>query len=117
MSIYLNKNSDIVGRASFQGKLYNVTWFPGAVLSNNITDFVYGTIFKMNHSESVLDVLDGYEDFDANNPEFSLFKREIITATLQDGSKLKAWIYLYNQPINKLKEISSGDYLKEIKKK
>ncbi|WJJ95263.1 gamma-glutamylcyclotransferase family protein [Algibacter luteus] len=117
MSIYLNKNSDIVGRASFQGKLYNVTWFPGAVLSNNKTDFVYGTIFKMNHSESVLDVLDGYEDFDANNPEFSLFKREIITATLQDGSKLKAWIYLYNQPINKLKEISSGDYLKEIKKK
>jgi gamma-glutamylcyclotransferase (GGCT)/AIG2-like uncharacterized protein YtfP len=111
MSRYLHNHAEMVGRASFQGKLYHITWFPGAVLSTDKADRVYGTLFKLKHGDTVFKVLDDYEDFDAKNTESSLFKREIVTANLEDETTLKTWVYLYNQALNGHKQITSGDFL------
>ncbi|SFD05094.1 gamma-glutamylcyclotransferase family protein [Algibacter pectinivorans] len=112
MSKFLNANAAFFGRGYFIGKLYKVSWYPGAVISYNETDKVYGALFKLNNFDSVYKVLDAYEGVDENQPDSSLFKRELVTAFLDDGRTLNTWVYLYNQLLDGIPCIESGDFLR-----
>ncbi|AUS04017.1 gamma-glutamylcyclotransferase family protein [Pseudotamlana carrageenivorans] len=112
MSKYLAAHGQFVARGCFQGKLYQVSWFPGAVVSSNILEKVYGSIFKIDTSENVFKVLDAYEGIGRVPKASDLFKRESVHAMLDDGTTIETWVYLYNRSVNHLKRISSGDFLK-----
>lgn len=107
MSKFLQRHSQCVGKGFFQGKLYKISWYPGAVLSVNKADRVYGSIFKFNDGQTVFKVLDNYEGVDQN-----LFKRVLVDTFLDDKTVVTSWVYLYNLSISHLKQIDSGDFLK-----
>lgn len=113
MSRFLCLNSNVLGKAYIHGKLYKISWFPGVLLSNDVSEKVYGTLFKLNSVSKTLKVLDDYEGFNESNINESLFKREITTVFLENGNTINAWVYLYNQNIENKQRILSGDFLKD----
>lgn len=105
MSRFLSNHSRFVSKGYFNGKLYEVNQYPGAILSDYSRDKVYGSLFKITNIHRVFEVLDEYEGVVEG-----LFKRTIINAFLPNKTVL-SWVYLYNQPITHLQIITSGDYL------
>jgi gamma-glutamylcyclotransferase (GGCT)/AIG2-like uncharacterized protein YtfP len=45
----------------------------------------------------------------------SLYTREEIPVTLEDGMLVHAWVYFYNAPLGRAQRIESGDYLEHLK--
>lgn len=113
MSRFLSENSELVGKGHILGILYRISWFPGVVLSDNSSDKVFGTIFKLKNSDNVFSVLDDYEGFYEDNLKESLFKRVQTTVFLENADPLISWVYLYNQNIENSQRIISGDFLKD----
>ncbi|TNF52471.1 gamma-glutamylcyclotransferase [bacterium] len=109
-------NADFADKAKFQGKLYDLEGYPGAVCSENASDWVYGDVFLLREPETVFQHLDVYEECTPAHPEPTEFKREVIDVRLQSGHTLKVWIYLYNLPTDGLRLIESGDYAEVLKK-
>jgi len=106
MSRFLSVNSESIGKAYFTGKLYNIHNYPGAILSTNPSESVYGTVYKITDVDNVFEVLDRYEGVAEN-----LFKRVTVNAHLSSGEILKTWVYIYNRSVATKTRIYSGDYL------
>ncbi|WP_406683515.1 gamma-glutamylcyclotransferase [Seonamhaeicola sp. MEBiC1930] len=113
MSRFLSSNSMVMGNAYFHGRLFKISWFPGAVISDDLSEKVYGTFIKLNNAEETLSALDYYEGYHANNPKSSLFIRQLITIIDEKGATYEAWTYLYNQNVEEETRIHSGDFLKD----
>lgn len=97
-----------LGRATIQGRLYNLGDYPGEILSADAhpkrddTRTVTGELFSIPEgleAEAILARLDAYEDFHSANPPNSLFLRQITFAKCEDGSELDCWVYTYNRPV------------------
>jgi gamma-glutamylcyclotransferase (GGCT)/AIG2-like uncharacterized protein YtfP len=61
MSKFLERNSDFIGAGYFYGKLFEVSWYPAAILSNISSEKVFGHIFKIHENEKIFKILDDYE--------------------------------------------------------
>jgi gamma-glutamylcyclotransferase (GGCT)/AIG2-like uncharacterized protein YtfP len=92
-----------VGKGLFQGKLYDLGRYPGAVSSRKKSDFVTGEIYRLENPKQVFHILDEYE-----GPRF---KRTQVTIFFGEDSRLLCWIYLYTHSISGRRIISSGDYV------
>ena len=92
-----------VGEGLFQGKLYDLGRYPGAVSSRKKSDFVTGEIYRLENPKQVFHILDEYE-----GPRF---KRTQVTIFFGEDSRLLCWIYLYTHSISGRRIISSGDYV------
>ena len=112
MSRFLVANSKTVAKGYILGKLYKISWFPGAILTDDSSCKVYGTVFKLKDNAAIFDVLDAYEGCNTNTPNASLFIRQRITVFLENNNTLTSWVYLYNQNIANSEQITSGDFLK-----
>jgi gamma-glutamylcyclotransferase (GGCT)/AIG2-like uncharacterized protein YtfP len=92
-----------MGRATIQARLYDLGPYPGIVLTGNPTDTVPGELFILPGDPTILARLDDYEDFRPSDPANSLFLRQQVPATLQDGpgagTEIACWVYTYNHPI------------------
>lgn len=64
-----------IGAASVRGRLYDLGDYPGAVVDPSANTSVRGELVELPEDESVLHVLDRYEEFDPTNPQQSLFVR------------------------------------------
>ncbi len=119
MSKFLAAHSVFVSKGYFYGKLYLVDWFPGAILSDNTEtssaqvseERVFGSVFKISDPALVFKVLDDYEGLGEHDPKPHLFKRETITVFLENNTKIKAWVYVYNHSTANLKRIISGNFI------
>ncbi len=49
----LARYSDFVGEATYQGKLYKVTHYPGVVPSNDPADLVQGEVYRIRNPDLV----------------------------------------------------------------
>jgi pyruvate carboxylase len=105
------RNSDYIGMATFQGQMYHVADYPGIVSSDNAADQVVGELYLLSKTIKLLNVLDEYEEFDSEDLTASLFVREKVDVNLK-GKVISSYAYLYNRPVNSLKRITSGDFLK-----
>jgi len=105
----LRGSSSFHGDGSFQGLLYRVSWYPGAVYRSDLNNKVYGEIYKLNNPAVLLPALDEYEDVLENESE-SLYLRKIIPVKLPDQSVLHCWVYLYNQSVDELELIEGGHF-------
>ncbi|MCB4808272.1 gamma-glutamylcyclotransferase [Tamlana sp. 62-3] len=111
MSKFLIANSTNLGPAYCFGKLYKITWFPGAVLSENESEKIYGTLVKLHDNNNVLSHLDDYEGYNSNNASSSLFIRQKNRIYTEKGIDYMAWMYIYNQKTDEATRILSGDFL------
>jgi gamma-glutamylcyclotransferase (GGCT)/AIG2-like uncharacterized protein YtfP len=109
----LKASSFYLGEGDFQGELYDVSHYPGAIDSSCKTAIVKGDVYG-SCNEELLAELDEYEDdyiHEYNKPEFVRVVRNIY---MPGQEKLSAWIYLYNLPTDSLRQIPDGDYCKYL---
>jgi len=99
----LAREARYAGRAYFQGRLYNLGRYPGAVVSSNRTDRVYGEIYRLRQAAALFKRLDRYEG--------EHFKRRQLPVSVSTGKKISAWVYLYRGEVKENRRIRSGDYL------
>jgi gamma-glutamylcyclotransferase (GGCT)/AIG2-like uncharacterized protein YtfP len=92
-----------VGAGSFQGKLYDIGRYPGAIKSRRNTDRVIGEIYHLSEPRRALEILDEYEG--------RRFRRKRVTILQEDGKSIACWIYLYARSITHRSLIRSGDYV------
>lgn len=107
----LARYSDYVADGYLQGTLYEVNGYPAAVESANSHDKVYGEVYKMADSCLVLPALDAYEECTPDYPKPHEYSRKQLAVSLLNGSRVQAWVYIFNHKTSHLTRIKSGDYL------
>ena len=113
MSKFLHRNSEFIGPGYFKGKLFEISWYPGAVLSEDDSEKVYGHVFKIHNESKTFKILDDYEGIGDTNEHPNEYKRVLIEAYLDSKETINTWVYVYNLPTTSLKLITSGNYLKQ----
>lgn len=99
----LERHAIFVGTGYFQGKLYDIGRYPGAVRSRRNTDRVMGEICRLSEPRRALEILDEYEGH--------RFRRKRVRIFQEDGKSIDCWIYLYARSVKRHPRISSGDYI------
>lgn len=108
----LAQSSAFVSVAIFQGLLYRIGAYPGAVASANPKHTVVGEVYRLRAPDLLFRRLDRYERCGPGFPQEPAYEREVCTLTLDSGQALRAWIYLYTRPTAGLPPIPSGDFLR-----
>ena len=112
MTRFLVENGELVGRASYQGRLYRIAHYPGAVPSKRAKETVTGEVFRLRDPVRVLRRLDIHEGCGPASPKPTEYVREIVTLMMATGGPIEAWTYLYNWPVEPSTHIRSGDFLR-----
>ena len=97
-----------------KGRLFDTGEYPGAVPYPKGEKKVYGDIIEIDEAkvDTVLQILDEYEEFYKNDIKNSLFTRNLVTVNINDTKTVKSWVYWYNREVKNLKEIKDGVYRK-----
>ncbi len=103
------------GEGIFQGKLYDLGSYPGAILSSDSSDRIVGEIYQLRQADKVLRLLDRYEGCHPQSPDPEYVRQQSLV-TLYDGKSLLAWIYLYCRAIHNQVLIPHGDYLRYLER-
>jgi gamma-glutamylcyclotransferase (GGCT)/AIG2-like uncharacterized protein YtfP len=108
--------AELVGRGTIRANLYDLGDYPGARVAGAKPDRrVIGELYRLRDPELALETLDKYEEFSPLEPNKSLFIRELLSVSLEDGRKKRAWAYLYNRGIANARVIPTGRYRDSFK--
>lgn len=99
----------LIGEGTLPGHLYRVDWFPGAVYLPDCGAFIHGEVIRLPAPETTLLLLDEYEEVDEDHDK-SLYLRRTVPVRLNDKVTIPCWVYLYNQEIQGLERIASGNF-------
>jgi gamma-glutamylcyclotransferase (GGCT)/AIG2-like uncharacterized protein YtfP len=113
MHKHLVRHADYAGEATFNGVLYRVAHYPGAIASSDPNDIVYGELYRLRDPGALFAALDPYESCGANDPMRTLYVRITTTIERPGGEAVQAWIYLYNRDVTNLVRITSGRFIGE----
>jgi gamma-glutamylcyclotransferase (GGCT)/AIG2-like uncharacterized protein YtfP len=83
------------GKGTMRGKLLDLGDYPG-VLQKRGAGKVPGHIFSIPSAPRLLDRLDRYEEYFADDPDSSLFLRKRVNVKRDDGSTERCWVYVLN---------------------
>ena len=109
-ALSLMKGCSFSSKGKFPGKLYDLGEYPGAVLSKaGEVCVVFGDVVVMHSPAETLKVLDEYEGFGYDQEQPNLFIRELVKIETVAG-EIECWVYLYNLPIEGVRQIKSGRY-------
>ena len=100
----LHGHSSYLGPGRFQGRLYDLGDYPGAVPSDDPADQVVGDAFALDpaHADEVIAALDAYEG--------AAYERREVHVTLDSGETVRCWAYLYVDSLDGCALIPSGDW-------
>lgn len=98
------RGAEFIAMATMAGRLYRIDWYPGLVADVNSGE-VTGEIHRV--SSSLLAALDEYE-----GPEYRRVKMEIRTT--HEEPTCRAWVWLWNGPVDESRRIAGGDWLAEL---
>lgn len=101
-----------VGRGWISAALFDLGLYPAAIPATDAR--IWGEVYQMLDTESVLQALDDIEGYRADEPDLSLYTRVQTPVTLSDGRLAEAWVYFYNAPLGRAERIESGDYLEHL---
>lgn len=113
---YISRYFSFVANAKVKGKLYDLGEYPAA-LPTDENFFIVGELYWLKNEEEynwAIEQLDDYEGLNVEAGEKPLYRREIATI-FADNKTAEAWIYWYNNDIEGMPFIKSGDVL-EYKK-
>lgn len=105
-----------VGTASVRGRLYDLGEYPGAVLSRTSRSVIRGEVFELPSDAQALDSIDEYEGFQPRKPGSSLFVRRAWTVIMDDGTRLRCWVYVYNGDTRQAQPVRSGTYARRTRR-
>lgn len=108
----LAQHSDFVEDATYQGRLYKIGYYPGAVSSVDPAHRVKGEVYALRDPATVLPALDAYEECGPGSAEPTEYIRVLQEVVLDNDNRLMAWVYIYQYPTAGLTEIVSGDFLR-----
>jgi gamma-glutamylcyclotransferase (GGCT)/AIG2-like uncharacterized protein YtfP len=108
MHRHIARYSEYSGEGHFNGQLYRVADYPGAVPSSNPVDKVFGELYRLVNSHELFAHLDDYEGCGPDEPQPTEFVRRMEFVYLTRGTKTEAWIYLFNLSVTDLPRIVSG---------
>ena len=106
----LARYADYTGTARLQGRLFKVSWYPGATASDNARDRVAGELYRLRDPGRCLTALDDFEGYAPHRSD-SDFVRQILPVIDRRGHTVEAWVYLYNRSTVRLTRIRGGDFL------
>ena len=112
---YLTRYFHLLGEAVVQGKFYDKGPHPVAIPATG-ESFITGELYVLNNKDEfnwAIEQLDDYEGLNVEPGEKPLYKRELVTV-FQSGVPSLAWIYWYNESVEGMKEIATGDVLKYL---
>ncbi|WP_445766002.1 gamma-glutamylcyclotransferase family protein [Rheinheimera sp.] len=107
----LATHARFVAMACLQARLYQVSYYPGAVPSSFACDQVIGELYQLLQPEQLLPLLDNYEECGPGFAQPQEYRRELQQVALEDGASVSAWVYIYNRDTSALTQIPSGDFL------
>ena len=93
----------------FNGRLYQVSWYPAAMPSELPQDRVYGEVYELT-DPGILARLDDYEECGERHAVPWEYRREICPVSPAGGAVIRAWVYVYNRDVSNLCRIASGDF-------
>ncbi len=109
----LRREARLVGEATIQGRLYKISWYPGAVASGDPGERVHGEVYALDNPGRALAWLDDYEGIAPGNPDPSEYERAERPVRLASGEVL-AWVYLYRGDVAKLSQILDGHWVARV---
>jgi gamma-glutamylcyclotransferase (GGCT)/AIG2-like uncharacterized protein YtfP len=111
MNQQLVAHARFVSMARYQARLYQLSYYPAAVPSASADDQVVGELYQLLQPELLLPVLDQYEECGEGFAKPHEYWRELQQVTLENGTSVSAWVYIYNRDTSALQQIQSGDFL------
>lgn len=113
MAAYLAQQSEYISAGWFQGCLYAISDYPGAIASSDPEHRVYGEIVRLNNAETVLSVLDDYEECGPQHRQPTAYQRVQTCIHTLDGVGFNpVWIYLYQWSLINKALIAHGDFMR-----
>jgi len=115
---YLTQYFHLLGEALVKGQFFDNGTYPVAIPTDK-EHFITGELYVINNNAEfawVMKQLDDYEGLNVEAGEQPLYRRELVEA-YQQGQTSVAWIYWYNQPVQGMTLIETGDVLKYLKEK
>lgn len=109
----IEEHLQFVGRGRIAAAMFDLGFYPAAVPCEDGT--VVGEVHAMTKPAVVLRALDEFEGYRPKEPEAGLYVRTLAAAVLEDGSRLKVWVYFYNAPLGRAERVTSGDYLEHLR--
>ena len=109
MSRRLAREAELLGEATFTGRLYRVAWYPGLVDGEN-GDVVSGELYRLKDPEQAFVRLDEFEGVTrgtssvTEHDEYARVERTVQTDT---GSTV-AWVYLFRGDVTVLQRVAPG---------
>lgn len=100
-----------IGHARFQGKLYDIHGYPGAMASLEPNEWVLGELYRLQNTDKLFYLVDEYEACSEEFPTPTEYIRQKMPVITQSDEHMTAWIYLYNWQVNESQRIKSGDYV------
>lgn len=101
-----------MGRGQIRGQLFDLGLYPAAVPGSE--GQVWGEVYRTDAPDEVLRALDDIEGYRADDPDKSLYVRQLADVSLPGGQADRAWVYFYNAPLGQAQRIASGDYLAHV---
>jgi gamma-glutamylcyclotransferase (GGCT)/AIG2-like uncharacterized protein YtfP len=108
MGARLYREARRIGAATLQGRLYRVSWYPGAVDTPDPAHRVHGEVWALDDPKRALTWLDAYEGIGPGRAEGGQYRRLERPVRLATGAELAAWVYLYQWDVTRLPVISDG---------
>lgn len=115
---YVAKNFKLLGEASVKGQYFEKGSFPVA-LPTTQDHFIVGELYEIKNPAEfswVMGQLDDYEGVNTEAGEVPLYRRALVEV-MYNNSPVQAWIYWYNQSIEGMPPITTGDALKYLQEK
>ena len=95
------------------GRLFDTGSYPAAIPAASPSERVHGELYEIAPAQApeLLALLDRYEGYLPDTPGRSLFLRQRTLVARKDREPVRAWVYVYNGTTDRLRHITSGDYL------
>jgi gamma-glutamylcyclotransferase (GGCT)/AIG2-like uncharacterized protein YtfP len=111
----LRAEARLIGAATIQGRLYRVSWYPGAAESTDPEQRVHGELYALDAPARALAWLDAYEGTAPGSRESGEYSRVERPVRLDSGREITAWVYLYRADVSGLLLVADGRWRAEAR--
>jgi len=104
------QHARFLGNGNVQGRLYELSEYPGAIWSSRPNDRVHGEVYLLPRAFGAFSVLDRFEGYDPERPGWNMFDRKDTSVQFAGGRDLRAWIYWLRGGHRSGKRLLTGIY-------